>query len=217
MAISCSTTERSVSQNNSGRPSSRRTSTAACSELPQRCCTVPLMPENWLFQWPSLTLTTVPLRASLACTSFSLLLFLLPRCPSLEYHRPSLSRRGLILHRSLLVVPVKLDVSEAHVHRHVVGVAVGSYRSADAPFPRPLPRPTRRHAPHGISRRPPPSVCHLGPDPTHRRVRGIRSRALSRSCCISGHYTFLCTRRHFVLKSTWGGNCRLIAREIRNP
>src|SRR5215203_616306 len=70
-AMSPSTTDRSVSQNNSARPSSSRTSTAACSELPQQFCTVPVIPANWLFQCPSLTCTTVPLRASFACKASS--------------------------------------------------------------------------------------------------------------------------------------------------
>src|SRR4051812_26775548 len=92
MAMSSSTTDRSGSQNNSERPSSKRTSTAGCAEFPQTFCTVPLIPESWLFQCPSLTRTTVPLRASLACTSFILLSFsvLLPswQHSRLSYHRP---------------------------------------------------------------------------------------------------------------------------------
>src|SRR5215210_976945 len=73
MAMSSSSTDRSVSQNNSERLSSSRTSTAACSECPQRFWTVPLIPANCLFRCPSLTRTTVPLSASLASMSLSLL------------------------------------------------------------------------------------------------------------------------------------------------
>src|SRR5215204_7172880 len=64
--MSSSTTDRSGSQNNSERPSSSRTSTAACSDCPQHTWIVPHIPANWLFQCPSLTRTTVPLRASYA-------------------------------------------------------------------------------------------------------------------------------------------------------
>src|SRR5215204_707074 len=108
--MSSSAKDRSGSQNNSERPSSSRTSTAACSELPQRFCTVPLIPANWSFQCPSLTRTTVPLRASLTCKSLGLLCPSLlgseqlrcPRSPHhalpsqhytrLGYHRPDVSR-----------------------------------------------------------------------------------------------------------------------------
>src|SRR5215208_345826 len=69
--MSTSTASRLESQNNSERPSSSRTSTVACSELPQHFCIVPCIPANWLFQCPSLTRTTVPLRASYRSTAFT--------------------------------------------------------------------------------------------------------------------------------------------------
>src|SRR5215217_2434545 len=74
MAMSSSTTARLGSQNNSRCPSSSRTSTAACSELPQHLWIVPYIPANSDFQCPSLTLTTVPLRASYASKMFISLL-----------------------------------------------------------------------------------------------------------------------------------------------
>src|SRR5918994_3421194 len=91
--MSASTTERSGSQNDSERRSSKSTSTAACSELPQRFCTVPLIPAKSLFQCPSLTRTTVPLRASYACKSLDLLIVVLVAAimtaptPELPSHR----------------------------------------------------------------------------------------------------------------------------------
>src|SRR5918998_4409205 len=64
--MSSSTTSRLGSQKNSRCPSSSRTSTAAYSELPQHSWIVPYIPANSVFQCPSLTRTTVPLRASYA-------------------------------------------------------------------------------------------------------------------------------------------------------
>src|SRR5215212_4812384 len=72
--MSSSTTARLGSQNNSRCPSSSRTSTAACSELPQHLWIVPYIPANSDFQCPSLTFTTVPLRASYASKMFISLL-----------------------------------------------------------------------------------------------------------------------------------------------
>ncbi len=140
--MSSSTTDRSESQNNSERPSSRRTSTAACSDGPQRCRTVPRIPAKCLLLCPSLTRTTVPLRASLACKSFSL-----PSCsswlrsrrhPRPSHHPPGVSRFGWSLHRSQFVEPEELDASvlEAHVHRQVVGMTVCTYYRAKASLPR---------------------------------------------------------------------------------
>ena len=83
--MSSSTKDGSGSQNNSELPTSSRTPTAACSGFPQQFCTVPITPARWPFQWTSLTRTTVPLRASLACTSLYLLSFsllLLSRQPT---------------------------------------------------------------------------------------------------------------------------------------
>jgi hypothetical protein len=62
--MSSSTTERSASQNNRKLPSSNRTSTAPCAPLTQAPCMVALIPAHSLFQWPSLTRTTVPVCAS---------------------------------------------------------------------------------------------------------------------------------------------------------
>src|SRR5215203_6997033 len=64
--MSLSTASRLGSQNNSERPSSSRTSTAACSDCPQHAWIVPCIPANSVFQCPSLTRTAVPLRASYA-------------------------------------------------------------------------------------------------------------------------------------------------------
>src|SRR5215208_4469409 len=65
------------------------------------------------------------------------------------------------LYRSQFVVPVKFSASviEAHVHRRVVGMTVGSYYGADLPFPRPL--SSIQH-------------CHRGTDMCLMRFQDVR-------------------------------------------
>src|SRR5215207_6655210 len=91
--MSLSTASRLGSQNNSERPSSSKTSTAACSDCPQHAWIDPYIPLNWLFQCPSRTRTNVPLRASYASKSLPLFSWSGPkqlRYPRSPYHaRPS--------------------------------------------------------------------------------------------------------------------------------
>jgi hypothetical protein len=78
------------------------------------------------------------------------------------------------------------------------------------PFPArlaPSSTPTNvRYAPHAIPRNALLVVVRCSrPDPIHRRnMEPDPNRFLSRSSFIAGHYTFLCTQRHFVLGGTRG-------------
>ena len=86
---------------------------------------VPLLPANWLFQRSSLTLTTIPLWASKASKSFSLLL--------------RISKSVLALHHSQFVEPIEFNASvlKQHIQCQVVRMTKGLHYSADASLPRP--------------------------------------------------------------------------------
>src|SRR5215216_899133 len=65
------TSSSSWNQNNSKRPSSKRTSNAGCSGWPHLCSTVPRIPPNFDFQCCCFTRTVMPVRTSWACKRFS--------------------------------------------------------------------------------------------------------------------------------------------------
>ena len=195
-AMSPSATDRSVSQNNSERPSSSRTSTAACSEFPQQFCTVPIIPANWLFQWPSLTRTTVPLRASLACkTSNLLFIYWSGSVPSSEVRGTSKARR--FRPRTARLPPGSWDD-----RRSSLSCRRGLFRFV---YFRPALPPTCLYAPRAIPRSLSPlAVYRLRPGPGHQRRHGVRSHplSLSSSIYVAGFYTFVCTLWHSVSSGT---------------
>src|SRR5215208_5202945 len=137
--MSSSTTARSGSQNNSERPSSSRTSTAACSELPPARLDRAVHPGKLGFPVP------FPHPHHCASTSFvrfhevhlCLLLVGDRATPSPSFRRFTVRSA---LHPSQFVVPVKLNASilKPHVHRQVLRMSVRFLYSADASFPGPV-------------------------------------------------------------------------------